>query len=154
MIFLYYWQHICLLQKMNYGGVNMVVQIPLRANQDPGRCSRGLLGCVGVCAGKKRRFIATSHETPRSPRAVKEIDHIANRYFLLNFNQVFRLKYFPHCSWAQKNDISFLSWLRTLQLTISLDNKIDWCSFRYLTASLKLDNITDVTLASEDDNQR
>ena len=65
----------------------MVVQIPLRANQDPGRCSRGLLGCVGVCAGKKRRFIATSHETPRSPRAVKEIDHIANRYFLLNFNQ-------------------------------------------------------------------
>ena len=105
MIFLYYWQHLCLLQKMNYGGVNMVVQIPLRANQDPGRCSRGLLGCVGVCAGKKRRFIATSHETPRSPRAVKEIDHIANRYFLLNFNQVFRLKYFPHCSWAQKNDI-------------------------------------------------
>ena len=64
----------------------MVIQTPLGANLDTGRCSRGL--GVLVCApAKKSRFIATSHETPRSPRAVKEIDHIANRYFLLNFNQ-------------------------------------------------------------------
>ena len=66
----------------------MVIQTPLGANLDT--VGGGWVGCVGllVCApGKKRRFIATSHETPRSPRAVKEIDHIANRYFLLNFNQ-------------------------------------------------------------------
>ena len=28
------------------------------------------------------------------------------------------------------------SWLRNLQLTTSLDNKLNWCSFRYLTALL------------------
>ena len=64
----------------------MVIQTPPGANLDTDLSVPGV-GCVGVCTGKKRRFIATSHETPRSPRAVKEIDHIANRYFLLNFNQ-------------------------------------------------------------------
>ena len=75
-------------KRVNYGvgGVNVVIQTPLGANLDTRGGVPGV-GCVGVCNGKKRRFIATSHETPRSPRAVKEIDHIANRYFLLNFNQ-------------------------------------------------------------------
>ena len=59
---------------------------PTRGQSRHGAVFQGV-GCVGVCTSKKRRFIATSHETPRSPRAVKEIDHIANRYFLLNFNQ-------------------------------------------------------------------
>ena len=31
---------------------------------------------------------------------------------------------------------NLFSWLRNLQLTTSLDNKLNWCSFRYLTALL------------------
>ena len=60
---------------------------PTRGQSRHGSRGLGWVCCRVCAAGKKRRFIATRHETPRSPRAVKEIDHIANRYFLLNFNQ-------------------------------------------------------------------